>query len=73
MPTIIMGPQARKIRATIGNRVALSPDHPDIPRLRTDYDVERLAEHVEVVLSRTPKPTAEQINRLARLLKAGGN
>jgi hypothetical protein len=66
-----MSARARHIRATLGQGTSVSADHPDIPPLRTDYAVERLVQHVEQVLERTPTPTSEQLDRIARLLKAG--
>ncbi len=59
-------------RARIG---ALSrdrePDDPELVAARRDLAAERLVEHVERILAGWPPLTDEQLDRVARLLRAG--
>ena len=48
------------------------PDDPELKAAYRDLAVERLAEHAERVIAGWPKPTPEQLQRIAALLLAGG-
>lgn len=48
------------------------PDDPELVAARQDLKALRLEAHVRKVLTEAPRPTDEQLQRIASLLRAGG-
>lgn len=61
------------IRASIARKSqSLPPNHPELHNLRRDLAVEGLAEHALKVVTGWPRPTDEQLQRIAAILRTAG-
>lgn len=63
-----LSPEARRIRARIASKTLWSPGDPAIEDDRRDFEVLKLREHIERVVTIA---TPEQRERLALLLRSG--
>ena len=60
-----LSPTSKHLRARIARKsYTLPPNSPELQALRRDLAVERLAEHIEQVLTGNPAPTPAQVTRL---------
>ncbi|TKV61337.1 hypothetical protein FDO65_06990 [Nakamurella flava] len=59
-------------RSELGNAIKLGADEKTVADLRRQLRADKLAEHIKKVVDQAPPLTAEQRDRLAALLRAGG-
>jgi hypothetical protein len=64
--------QAERARLAFLTR-SREPDDPDLVEARRNLRAERLAEHVRKVVAGAPKLTPEQRDRIAAILRGGGD
>lgn len=71
MTSLPITPEQRKDRARLAAQRRWRPDDPETEEARRDFRVERAEQFINDLVTSAPVPTAEQCQRLARLLYGG--